>query len=171
MEKELYRISLTYTRDDYARYLGFYKTVIRKTSIQLVLVFIVSLIIGLAVCRVIGGWIYMGVFLLLGVAMDGYMIWSQRRTDEQMIRRELKLMPVVYRFTPDRLIISNAGGNEYSVYYHEMYTVYEVDWAFYIMVDKNTAAIIPKRKCPEGLPEFIRGLGEIKAGKFAEVDA
>ena len=34
----------------------------------------------------------------------------------------------------------------------------EVETAYYIMIDKNTAAIIPKRSCPDDLKDFINGL-------------
>ena len=162
VEQPVYRLQLTYNRKDYEDYLRFYKSAIRKTTPMLVIYFAVALVMGIAVSYAVDNWIYLGLFVILGVAMCAYTIWYQRRIDDNIMKRELKGMPVVYRFYEDRMDVCPPSGDDYTVKYHELYTVYEVSTAFYIMVDKNTAAIIPKAKCPEGMEDFIRNLGNVK---------
>lgn len=162
IEQPVYRLELTYNRKDYEDYLRFYKSAIRKTTPKLVFYFVIALIMGAIISYVVENWIYLGLFVLLGIAMDAYTLWYQKRIDQDLMRRELKGMPVVYRFFQDCLEVRPPSGDDYTVEYHDLYTVYEVSTAFYIMVERNTVAIIPKDKCPEGMEDFIRNLGKIK---------
>ena len=93
---------------------------------------------------------------------DGHTLQARKKVDEKVYMAEKRSMPIVYRFYEDRLEVSTSTGDRSSTMYHDLYTVYEVDTAFYIMFDKNTVCIIPKSKCPEGMEDFIRDLGRKK---------
>lgn len=157
-EQPLYRLELTYTRDDYETYFWFYKWVLRKTQIRLVFYLLLSAVLGALCSYYMDNWIYFAVMVLVGILLDGYTIWSQNHIDKKVMERELKSMPVVYRFYPERMDVFSANGTQYGVKYSELYAVCEVETAYYIMIDKNTAAIIPKRSCSDDLKNFINGL-------------
>ena len=93
---------------------------------------------------------------------DGHTLMAKKKVDEKVYMAERRSMPIVYRFYEDRLEVLTSSGDKSSTMYHDLYTVYEVDTAFYIMFDKNTVCIIPKSKCPEGMEDFIRDLGRKK---------
>ncbi len=158
-EQPLYRLELTYTRDEYQKFFDFYKIALKKTPAKLVFYIVISLIIGASISYVLDDWIYVAPFALLGVLMDAYMLWSQKRIDDRVYRQETRSMPVTYRFYADRFDVDTPTGTRYSVRYADLYNVYEVETAFYIMIDKNTVALIPKDECPEGMEDFIRNLG------------
>ena len=162
IEQPVYRLKLNYTRDEYQKFFDFYKTVISKTPVKLILMFIVSVIIGVAVSYVTKNWLYVGIFVVLGAILDAYIIWSQKKVDDKVYKAEKRSMPIEYHFFEDRLEVFTASGDRSSTMYHDLYTVYEVDTAFYIMFDKNTVCIIPKDKCPDGMEDFIRDLGRKK---------
>lgn len=161
-EQPIYKLELNYTREEYQKFFNFYKSVIVKTPMKLVMTLIASVIIGVLVSYISKQWICVGLFVVLGAVLDAYIIWSQNKVDEKVYRAEKKSMPLVYRFFEDRLEVSTSTGDRSSTMYHDLYTVYEVDTAFYIMFDKNTVCIIPKKKCPEGMEDFIRNLGKKK---------
>ena len=161
-EQPVYRLKLNYTRDEYQKFFYFYKSVVSKTPMKLILTLLASIVIGVIVSYVTENWLYVGVFVLVGAILDAYIIWSQKKVDEKVYQAERKSMPIQYNFYEERLEVITANGNRSSTMYHDLYTVYEVDTAFYIMFDKNTVCIIPKDKCPEGMEDFIRDLGRKK---------
>ena len=161
-EQPIYRLELNYTHDEYQKFFNFYKSVITKTPMKLVMTLIASVIIGVLVSYISQQWICVGLFVALGAVLDAYIVWSQKKVDEKVYMAERRSMPIVYRFYEDRLEVLTSSGDKSSTMYHDLYTVYEVDTAFYIMFDKNTVCIIPKSKCPEGMEDFIRDLGRKK---------
>lgn len=165
-EQPLFRLELTYTSDDYKTYFWFYKWVLRKTQVRLVFYLLLSAVLGILSSYYTGNWIYFAVLVAIGVLLDVYTIWSQNHIDSKVMERELKSMPVVYRFFPEKMDVFSANGTQYSVKYSELYAVCEVDSAYYIMIDKNTAAIIPKRKCTQELSDFIKGLADSQGATF-----
>ena len=127
---------------------------------------LISAILGVLCSYYTGNWIYFAVLVVIGVLLDVYTIWSQNHIDKKVMERELKSMPVVYRFYNEKMDVISSNGSQYSVKYSDLYAVCEVETAMYIMVDKNTAAIIPKRDCSDDMLKFIRGLAEKQGTVF-----
>ena len=157
MEPPLYKLELTYTKEDYARYFKFYKWVLKRIQLRLAFYFLLFVVVGIAVSYYLDNWLYFGFFILFGCAVDAFNVWYQNRIDRNVMESELKAMPVVYRFYQDYMTASNAAGNEFTVRYSQIYAVCEYDSAIYIMVERDTAAIIPGN-CPKDLRNFILNL-------------
>ena len=161
MEKELYRLQLSYSREDYDRYFAFYKTVINRTHIKLILCLMASAVIGLVLGYYLN-WNCLWIFIGVGALLDVYIVWSQKKVDDRVYRQERTVMPITYRFFEDELEVRTSNGDVSTYRYVDFYTIYEVEKDFYLMLEKNTVAIIPKSKCSAELSDFIIGLGKKK---------
>ena len=157
----LHTLRVSYSREDYEKYFRFYKTALKKTPLKLVFYFAVSVVIGLLLGYYLN-WMCLGIFVVIGAAMDAYIIWSQKQVDKRVYDHEKSAMPITYRFYPEKMEVETVSGDIQSIMYRDLYTVFEVDTAFYIMLDKNTVAIIPKRDCSEELTQLILSFGKIK---------
>ena len=69
-EQPTYRLELNYTREEYQKFFNFYKSVITKTPMKLVMTLIASVIIGVIVSYISKQWICVGLFVALGAVLD-----------------------------------------------------------------------------------------------------
>ena len=95
-EQPVYRLKLNYTRDEYQKFFYFYKSVVSKTPMKLILTLLASIVIGVIVSYVTENWLYVGVFVVVGAILDAYIIWSQKKVDEKVYQAERKSMPIQY---------------------------------------------------------------------------
>ena len=161
-EQPLYGLELTYSREDYERFLSFYHKIIKKSQIAYLVYIIMAMVFGLVVAYFLDEPIYFVAFVALGVLLDAGLYISRKKGDHAFIEKDIKLMPTVYTFYADQMSIRKKDHSRMVIKYHDLLTVFELKDYFYIMIDRDTVAIIPRSECPEGLEDLIRDMGRIK---------
>lgn len=162
-EQPLYGLELSYSREDYERFLKFYHKVIKKSQVAYVVYIIMAMVFGLVVTAVLDNVAIFFAFVLIGVLIDVIIYISQWRGDQQFIEKDIRLMPTVYTFYADQMSIRKKDCARVVIKYHDLFMIYELKDYFYIMTDRDTVAIIPKDQCPDGLKDLILDMDRIKS--------
>ena len=161
-EQPLYGLELTYSREDYERFLSFYHRIIKRSQVAYLVYIILAMVVGLGVAYAMEAPVYFAAFAALGVLLDAGLYISRKKGDDAFIEKDIRLMPTVYTFYADQMSIRKKDHSRMVIKYHDLYTVYELSDYFYIMTDRDTVAMIPKSECPEGLEDLIRDMGRMK---------